>query len=262
MLNAIIVEDERNTQELLKSYLEEYCEDVAVLAMAQGVKTAIAAIEAHKPDLVFLDIELMDGDGFQVLEHFGTVPFDVIFTTAYNQYALRAFKFSATDYLLKPIDIEELQEAVKRVAEKRDTLKKAQSEGALGLDNVHLQALVQNLRGAATSTFRKIVLPTNNGFTVCEPSDIVRCEADRNYTYIFLKDKRKILVSKTIKEYEEMLEDHDFFRIHQSHLINLHYLKNYIRGRGGAVELTDGTVIDVAARKKADFMRRLSLSEE
>lgn len=255
MLSAIIIEDERNTRELLKSYVEEYCEGVNIVAMEGSVKQGIAAIEAHKPALIFLDIELSDGDGFQVLEHFGHISFDVIFTTAYNQYALRAFKFSATDYLLKPVDIEELQEAVKRVVEKHK-----QQDTAAPVSNENLHVLLQNLR-ANTSTFRKIVLPTNTGFTVVEPTDIIRCEADRNYTYIFLADKRKILVSKTIKEYEEMLEQHDFFRIHQSHLINLHFLKNYIRGRGGAVELTDGTVIDVAARKKADFLRRLSLSD-
>ena len=255
MLSAIIIEDERNTRELLKSYVEEDCEGVSVVAMEGSVEKGVAAIEAHKPDLVFLDIELSDGDGFQVLEHFPSISFDVIFTTAYNQYALRAFKFAATDYLLKPVDIEELQAAVKRVVDKRQ-----QQEAAPAGGNENLNILLQNLRNSS-STFRKIVLPTNTGFTVVEPADIVRCEADRNYTYIFLADKRKILVSKTIKEYEEMLEPYDFFRIHQSHLINLHFLKNYIRGRGGAVELTDGTVIDVAARKKADFMRRLSLSD-
>lgn len=265
MLKAIIVEDERNTQELLKSYLEEFCEGVSVVAMAAGVKSAVAAINEHHPDLLFLDIELSDGDGFQVLEHYAAenpdsaTRFDVIFTTAYNQYALKAFKFAATDYLLKPLDIEELQEAVKRVVEKRAE-KPAEGLGLPGMDAQQLQLLLQSLRTKQT-TFKKIVLPTSQGFTVVEPHDIVRCEADRNYTYIFLKEGRKILVSKTIKEYEEMLEDYDFFRIHQSHLINLHFLKNYIRGRGGAVELTDGTVLDVSARKKADFMRRLSLAD-
>jgi two-component system LytT family response regulator len=269
MLKSIIVEDERNTQELLKSYIEEYCEGVEVVAMAMGVQEAIRAIEAHTPDLVFLDIELSDGDGFQVLEHFDAIPFDVIFTTAYNQYAIRAFKFSATDYLLKPLDIEELQAAVQKVHDKRkptktDAATPANEEGvqeAIGLDRLHLQTLIQNLHQAQQQRFRKIVLPTTNGFTVVEPHDIVRCEADRNYTYIFLKDGRRVLVSRTIKDYEEMLEGFDFFRIHQSHLINLQYLKNYIRGRGGSVELTDGTMLDVAARKKADFMRRLSLEE-
>lgn len=267
MLKAIIVEDERNTQELLKSYLEEFCEGVSVVGMAAGVKTAIAAIDEHQPDLIFLDIELSDGDGFQVLEHYTAAApdaaprFDVIFTTAYNQYALKAFKFAATDYLLKPIDIEELQEAVRRVTEKRATKPSAVDSALAGIDAQQLQVLLHSLRNKQTS-FKKIVLPTSQGFTIVEPNDIVRCEADRNYTYIFLKEGRRILVSKTIKEYEEMLEEHDFFRIHQSHLINLHFLKNYIRGRGGAVELTDGTVLDVAARKKSDFLRRLSLSED
>jgi len=252
-ISALIVEDEANSQALLKDLLEQYCEAVQVVAIAGGVQEALNALTEYHPQLVFLDIELPDGDGFQVLEHAPSLDFEVIFTTAYNQYAMRAFKFSATDYLLKPIDIEELMEAVKRAVEK------IQSETPVDTSS-QIEALLKNMREPQPK-LKRIVLPTSNGFTVVEPENIIRCESDRNYTFIFLKDGRKILVSRTIKEYEEMLEEHDFFRIHQSHLINLKYLKNYTRGRGGYVELTDGSTLDVSARRKSEFLKRMAAGE-
>lgn len=248
MIRAVIVEDEKNSQDLLKELVEQYCESISVVAIAGNVTQALKALKTHQPDLIFLDIELPDGDGFQVLENSENLNFDVIFTTAYNQYAMRAFKFSATDYLLKPVDIEELQEATKRVVEKQKDKKDSSDK---------ITALLQNIRNLNTP-FKKIVLPTSNGFTVVDPSEIIRCESDRNYTFIFLTDGRKILVSRTIKEYDEMLRDYNFFRIHQSHLINLSFLKNYTRGRGGYVELKDGTILDVSARKKSEFLKRMS----
>ncbi|MEM6263428.1 MAG: LytTR family DNA-binding domain-containing protein [Bacteroidota bacterium] len=251
MLKAIIVEDELNSQELLKEIVSQFTEGVEVVDTAQGVKEALTAIETHQPDLLLLDIELSDGDGFQVLENVPEINFDVIFTTAYDQYAIRAFKFAATDYLLKPVDIEEFQAAIKRVVDKRNN----EGEEEPSYDNV--RELVKNIRNLQ-QPFNRIVLPTTHGFTVVDPKDIVRCESDRNYTFIHLNDKRKILVSRTIKEYEEMLTPYNFFRIHQSHLINLAYLKNYTRGRGGYVELTDGSNIDVSARRKTDFLKRLA----
>lgn len=251
MIKALIVEDEKNSQELLKDLIEQYCEGVEVVAIAGSVASALQAIEDHKPDLVFQDIELPDGDGFQVLEKASPLDFEVIFTTAYDQYAMRAFKFAATDYLLKPIDIDELTAAVKRVVEKHE-------EGTPSPPNQeNISTLLQNIRNLQ-QPFRRIVLPTSNGFTVVDPKDIIRCESDRNYTFIFLNDGRKILVSRTIKEYDEMLEDFNFFRIHQSHLINLNYLKNYTRGRGGYVELTNGTTLDVSARRKSEFLKRMA----
>ncbi|MDX1909172.1 MAG: LytTR family DNA-binding domain-containing protein [Bacteroidia bacterium] len=253
MLKAVIVEDEKNSQELLRQLIVEYCPGVTVAAIAGSVAEALEAIRTHKPDLLLLDIELPDGDGFQVLEKWENKDFDVIFTTAYDQYAMRAFKFSAADYLLKPVDIEEFREAVNKVVEKR------QSQPVQTDQSQKLEALLQNIRTAQQQPLKRIVLPTSNGFTVVNPDVILRCESDRNYTFIFLTDGRRILVSRTIKEYEEMLEDYNFFRVHQSHLINLNYLKNYIRGRGGYVELTDGTTVEVSARRKADFLRRMSI---
>jgi two-component system LytT family response regulator len=250
MLKALIVEDELNSQELLKAIIDESCDGVQVVAMAQGVAEALEKIKANKPDILLLDIELSDGDGFQVLEQAGDIDFDVIFTTAYDQYAIKAFKFAATDYILKPVDFEELQEAIKRIVDKRSNPEQAPS-------NEQIQALINNIRNIR-QPFKRIVLPTSNGFTVVDPKDIIRCESDRNYTFIFLTDGRKILVSRTIKEYEEMLRDYNFFRIHQSHLINLAFLKNYTRGRGGYVELTNGATLDVSARRKTDFLKRLA----
>ena len=224
-----------------------YCEGVEVVSIAGGVAEALKALKEHQPQLVFLDIELPDGDGFQVLEKAPELNFEVIFTTAYNQYAMRAFKFSATDYLLKPIDIEELPAPRHPQTGKNDAASR-------------IEALLQNMREPQPK-LKRIVLPTSNGFTVVSPENIIRCESDRNYTFIFLKDGRKILVSRTIKEYEEMLENHDFFRIHQSHLINLRYLNNYTLGRGGYVELTDGSTLDVSARRKSDFLKRMAAGE-
>ncbi|MEL6589114.1 MAG: LytTR family DNA-binding domain-containing protein [Bacteroidota bacterium] len=252
MVRAVIVEDEKNSQELLKELITEYCEGIEVVDIAGNVAEALEALEVNKPDLIFLDIELPDGDGFQVLEQAKELNFDVIFTTAYDQYAMRAFKFSATDYLLKPVDIEELQAATARVVEKQS---KEEESGEGQSDKI--EALIRNIRNMQ-QPFKRIVLPTTNGFTVVNPDDIIRCESDRNYTFIFLMDGRKILVSRTIKEYDEMLSDYNFFRIHQSHLINLKYLKNYTRGRGGYVELTDGSTLDVSARRKSEFLKRMS----
>ncbi|MEL6251100.1 MAG: LytTR family DNA-binding domain-containing protein [Bacteroidota bacterium] len=250
MVKAVIVEDEKNSQELLKELISEYCEGVEVVAIAGNVAEGLAALKEHKPNLLFLDIELPDGDGFQILENAEKLDFDVIFTTAYDQYAMKAFKFAATDYLLKPVDIDELQSAVERVTEK-------QKEEDTSDKSEQLSALIANVRNMG-KPFKRIVLPTSNGFTVVNPEDIIRCESDRNYTFIFLNDKRRILVSRTIKEYDEMLRDFNFFRIHQSHLINLAYLKNYTRGRGGYVELTDGTTLDVSARRKSEFLKRMA----
>lgn len=251
MIKAVIVEDEKNSQELLKELITEYCDGVEVVAIAGNVADGLAALKEHSPQLLFLDIELPDGDGFQVLEKVEKLDFDVIFTTAYDQYAMKAFKFAATDYLLKPVDIDELQAATDRVVAKQNSSEETdQSE--------KIEALIKNIRNIQ-QPFKRIVLPTSNGFTVVNPEDILRCESDRNYTFIFLMDKRKILVSRTIKEYDEMLRDYNFFRIHQSHLINLKYLKNYTRGRGGYVELTDGTTLDVSARRKSEFLKRMSI---
>ncbi|WNJ16835.1 LytTR family DNA-binding domain-containing protein [Pontibacter sp. G13] len=250
MLKAVIVEDEKNSQELLKEMVTEYCEGVEIIDIAGNVRNGVDALNSYKPDLVFLDIELPDGDGFQVLEKTEHSNFEVIFTTAYDQYAMKAFKFSATDYLLKPVDIDELQDAVARVVEKRTSDEPVdQSE--------KIAALIENIR-SMNKPLKRIVLPTTHGFTVVNPDDILRCESDRNYTFIFLTDKRRILVSRTIKEYDEMLRDYNFFRIHQSHLINLKYLKNYTRGRGGYVELTDGSQLDVSARRKSEFLKRMA----
>ncbi|MCI4667138.1 MAG: LytTR family DNA-binding domain-containing protein [Bacteroidia bacterium] len=251
MIKALLVEDEKNSQELISGLINEYCEGVEVAGIAGSVAEALKKIEELQPELLFLDIELPDGDGFQVLEKTAIKDFEVIFITAYDQYATKAFKFSATDYLLKPVDIDELQEAVKRVLDKRASTPKEEQQA-------RLEALIANLKHLQ-QPLKRIVLPTSNGFTVVNPDDIIRCESDRNYTFIFLKDGRKILVSRTIKEYDEMLSDYNFFRIHQSHLINLGYLKNYTRGRGGYVELTDGSVLDVSARRKSEFLKRMSV---
>jgi len=248
-LRALIVEDEKNSRDLLKELVEMYCEDIKVVALAGSVNEGVKAIDKQKPNLVFLDIELPGADGFQLLERRQPGNFEVIFTTAYDQYAIRAFKFSAIDYLLKPIDIEELQTAVQRAAEKISQDKQTSS--------VNLETLLQHIR--TPKKLNRIILPSTQGFIVTNPEEILRCESDRNYTTFYFTTGKKLLVSRTIKDYEEMLSEYNFFRIHQSHLINLNYLKSYTRGRGGYVEMNDGTVLDVSARRKNDFLKRLSV---
>ena len=245
MLNCIIVDDELKSRESLKILIEDFCEGVAVKALSQNVKEAIEAIETHKPDVVFLDIQLQRETGFDLLSQLKNVDFEVIFTTAFSEYAIKAFKYSAIDYLLKPIDIEELKLSLAKV-EKR----KGQAIGD------RLQQLLQNLR-AVTSDNYKLALPTADGLVFVKVSEILYCEASSNYTEIFLSDNRKYVVSRTLKEYEDMLAEQNFYRIHHSYLINLNEIKKYVRGEGGYVIMNNDKSLDVSKRKKEGFLSRI-----
>ncbi|HMG94460.1 MAG TPA: LytTR family DNA-binding domain-containing protein [Chryseolinea sp.] len=245
MLNCIIVDDELKSRESLKILIEDFCEGVTVKALSQNVKEAIEAIDIHKPDVVFLDIQLQRETGFDLLSQLKNVDFEVIFTTAFSEYAIKAFKYSAIDYLLKPIDIEELKLALTKV-EKR----KGQAIGD------RLQQLLQNLR-AGTSDNYKLALPTADGLVFVKVSEILYCEASSNYTEIFLTDNRKYVVSRTLKEYEDMLAEQNFYRIHHSYLINLNEIKKYVRGEGGYVIMNNDKSLDVSKRKKEGFLSRI-----
>lgn len=245
MINCIIVDDEPKSRESLKILLEDFCQNAVVKALCQDVAEAVDAIQMHKPDVVFLDIHLQRETGFDLLTRLNDVNFEVIFTTAYSEYAIKAFKFSAIDYLLKPIDIEELKRALAKV-EKRmnDTI------------SDRLKQLIQNLKAPSTENY-KLALPTSDGLVFVKVNDILYCEASSNYTLIFTFDGKKHVVSRTLKEYEDMLSEHNFFRIHNSYLINLNAIKKYVRGEGGYVVMANDQSLDVSKRKKEAFLLKI-----
>jgi len=248
MIKTIIVEDEEKARSNLMQILGEYCKDVEVVDAQDNVQSGIKSIKHHKPDLLFLDVHMQGETGFDLLEQLGKINFEIIFTTAHNEYAVKAFKFSAIDYLLKPIDIDELVNAVQKASDKieQDTTKQ------------RYELIVENLQGQK-STFNKIALPTAEGLVFVQVSDIIRCESEDNYTHFFLLNGERILVSKTIKYFEELLTDQDFFRIHQSHLININHIKEYHKGEGGYAVMSDASSVIVSRRKKEAFLAKLSI---
>ncbi len=242
-LKVVIVEDEKNSREGLRNLIEEFCTGTEVKGMASSVDEGIALIQAEKPDLVMLDIEMQTATGFDLLEKLGEVNFDVIFTTAYEQYAIKAIKFSAIDYLLKPIDVNELIQAVDRVKVKRNSHS----------SNQQVELLLKNLRLENPKT-HKITLSTSEGMVFIPVTDIIRCEAQGAYTTFYLKENKKILVSKNLKEYESLLHDYNFFRIHNSHLINLGEVERYIKSDGGYVVMKDGSQVAISNTRKDEFL--------
>ena len=246
MITALIVDDEKNSCETLQFLLTDCCPDVSVVKYCQTIDEAVKAVELHHPDVVFLDINMKGENGFDLLERVKTIDFEIIFTTAFSEYAIKAFKFSAIDYLLKPIDVDELRAAVERVIKR----KKAEAP-------TRYEYLRQNLKMSDGQHF-KLALPTSEGLTFIKISDIIYCEADSNYTTFFLTDGKKIIVSHTLKEYEEILSDYRFFRIHHSYLVNLDAIKQYVRGDGGHVVMINGAALDVAKRRKEQFLKASS----
>ena len=247
MLRAIIVDDEENGRETLLYSLKEVCPDVEVISMADSVETGLQAIKDHGPELLFLDIEMPSGSGFDLLQQIPNIDFDIIFTTAYDQYAIKAFKFSATDYLLKPVNMDELKSAVDMVKNNKVTKETFKQ----------YEILKENLEEKDNS-FHRLALPTSDGLDFIELKNIIRCAADGNYTLFYLTNGKKIIVGKTLKEYDELLSDHNFFRTHKSHLINLEFMTKYVKGIGGYVIMSDGSEVEVAKRRKESFMERLS----
>jgi two-component system LytT family response regulator len=248
MIRVIILDDEIKSIESLKILLQDFCEGVEIKAVCQNVAEAEEAIHKFNPDLVFIDIQLQRETGFDLLDKIKNTPFEVIFTTAYSEYAIKAFKFSAIDYLLKPIDIQELQIALKKV-EKRMMNK---------TDDVadRLRELLQNMRVGASENY-KLALPTSDGLTFVKISEILYCEASGNYTEITLINNKKYVVSRTLKEYDDLLSEQNFFRIHHSYLINLNEIKKYVRGEGGHVIMNNDKLLDVSKRKKEGFLSRI-----
>lgn len=247
MISAIIVDDEQKGRESLKLLINEYCPKVEILALCSNVADAYNSIIKLDPDLVFLDIQMKEETGFDLLKKFEKVNFEVIITTAHSNYAISAIKYSAIDYLLKPIDITELQEAVSRVEEKRSTPDILQRLGNL----------IENVKVSSVEEY-KLAIPSSDGLMFIKAADIVFCEAEGNYTNFNLKNGKRYIVSKTLKEYENILSHHQFFRIHHSYLVNLKEIVKYTRGEGGYVTMSNGTNLDVSKRKKESFLERIS----
>ncbi|MFT3980117.1 MAG: LytTR family DNA-binding domain-containing protein [Ferruginibacter sp.] len=243
MITAIIIDDEAKGRLALKEKLKSYCPDVELLAEASGGEQGMAAIETFKPQVVFLDIEMPGMSGFEMLQQLPTHDFHLIFTTAYDQYAIKAIKYAAFDYLLKPIDISELQQAVKKISSARVTQLQKQLE------------LLKDNTGQVKKPFHKIAIPTLEGLLFYNIDDIICLEANSNYSNLHFSNRQKIVASKTLKEFEEMLPADIFFRPHHSWLINLSFVKRYIRGDGGQVEMQNGMYIEVSRRKKEAFLQ-------
>lgn len=237
MIRAIIVDDEPFSNELIRKTVEVYCPNVTVVATADSVKTGVAAINEHEPDLVLLDIKMPDGSGFDLIKHFNKPDFKVIFISGYMEYAIKGYKFGAIDYLIKPIDKEALALAINRA----DDLIRFE-------EKLKFKAMEENLK--TLNKTDKILLKTSDQVHLINTSDIIRIEADGNYCTFFILDGRKILVSRPIREYEEALIDKGFHRIHKSHIININKLSYFDKLDGGEVKMVDGSVVPVASRKK------------
>ena len=243
-LKAIIVDDEPYCCEALATLLEDIPE-VQVEAIAHNGVDALNAIKKYSPDIVFLDVEMPKMNGFEMLEQLPSVNFEIIFTTSYDQYALKAIRFSAIDYLLKPVDSEELERAVKKVIQRTEKPIAQQ-----------LEILMQRIHQPATP-INKIAMPTMEGLQMIPVESIISCESDSNYTILKLKDNKKIIVSRTLKDIEDLLEEHSFVRVHRCYLANLNEVEKYVKGEGGYLVMSDGTNIDVARNKKELLLKKL-----
>lgn len=249
-MRAIIVDDEVTSSEVLEKLIKHYLPQLEVVATCSKPADALKQIPALRPDLVFLDIEMPEMNGFELLEKLPSVQFDIIFTTAHSQYGIKAIQFSAIDYLLKPIDTDELMSAFGRVVEHRNFSNPFEKIKLL-LENIQL---FNN-----NNPFARIALPTTDGLKFINAADIVRCMSTNNYTYIFLNTGERILVSKTLKEMESMLSAPSFCRVHNSHLINLKYVSKLIKGDSNLLIMSDNTEVEVSRRKKEELIRTLNL---
>lgn len=247
MIRALIIDDEKDARYLLKNLLQQkYGHLITVVDEADDVDTGINSIKQHRPDLVFLDIKMPQGTGFDLLEKLDKVDFEVIFITAYDNFAVKAFRFSAFGYLLKPIKSADLDDTIGRLQNYMELLKQ-------GTDK-RLKVLIESF--GDDKKVRKIVVSNMEGFKVIELDSVLRLEGDRNYTHFIIAGKNRITTSRTLVDYEELLNEYGFFRIHQSTLINLRHVTGYIKGDGGTVEMTDGKSFQVARNRKQHFLQR------
>jgi two-component system LytT family response regulator len=243
-ITAILIDDEKSGRENLSGLLREHCPQVRLMGEAISVESAIPLIEKLQPQLVFLDIEMPGANGFKLLEHFRDFSFEVIFVTAYDNYAIKAIRFSAADYILKPINLNELKDAVEKVA----------ARIASKTENKQLKQLFYNVKHPQNP---KIGLPTNDRIEFVEVKNIIRCQGESNYTHLFFANRKPLLVAKTLIEFEELLQEHGFIRVHKTHLVNLSHVTAYIRNDGGRIVLSNGDEVAVSRRRKEFVNERL-----
>jgi len=248
-IKSIIVDDEKHGRENLSGILRQYCPDVDLLGDADSVDTAVLLIQKYNPDLVFLDIEMPKANGFQLLEHFKDFRFEVIFVTAYDNFAIKAIRFSAADYILKPININILQVAVDKV-----TIRIQQKQ-----ENLRLKQLVYNISQPGNP---RIGLPTADRIEFVEVHKIIRCQGEGNYTHIYFEGNRHLLVAKTLVEFEDLLHEFSFIRVHKTHLVNLKYVVTYLKTGGGILQLSSGETVAVSRRRKEEVQRMLKMKPE
>jgi two-component system LytT family response regulator len=246
MINAIIIDDEVSGLESLQLAIEKYCPDVMIKAVYNKPQEGLDGIRQIKPDLVFLDIQMPQMSGFDLLLQVSPVMFEVIFVTAHDQYAIKAIKFSALDYLLKPVDVDELIHAVKKVNERHKNKSNSYQYQSV-LNNIQLKS----------GSVEKLAVPSSEGLDFFNTQDIIYCKADGSYTTIMLKNKQHVLVCKSLIDFENLLEVSGFCRVHHSYLINLSHVKKYIKGDGGYVILTDDHNVGISRRKKEEFLALL-----
>ena len=241
MMKAVVIDDEKDSREILANYITKYCPDVTVCGYGESVSTGLDAIKKHQPDIVFLDIEMPYGNGFDLLEKCTDFTFETVFVTAFDNYAIQALNQSAAYYLLKPIDIEELLRAIEKIRTERQTENYTQ----------HAKVLLNNINGEAQ---QKIMLPTMEGFEIVSIHSILYCEAVDNFTRFFFENSQPLLICRTLKYFEEILRSHRFFRIHRSYLINPNYVIRYSKGKGGYVTMKNNQELEISANKKKEFI--------
>ncbi|MFK7951235.1 MAG: LytR/AlgR family response regulator transcription factor [Ekhidna sp.] len=244
-MRIVLIDDDTTVRENLKTLLSIYAKDCQVIAEANGVKAGIECLKKNKPDLLLLDVEMQDGTGFDLLSIYGKLDFNVVFVTGHNAYAIKAFKYSAIDYILKPVDPEELKTAIE----------KARKSPNVEEQNLAVSNLVENKEKPDGD--KKVILKDTETVYLVSTKEIIRCESETNYTKFFLVDGRKLTISKTLKEYDQLFENQSFFRTHQSHLINLLHFDRYEKKEGGSVHMKDGSTVPVAIRKKEPLMQAL-----
>ncbi len=242
MLRAVIIDDEENGRISLREKLKNYCPDVQLVGEAADAAKGLELIDREDPDIVFLDIEMPGMDGFEMLEQVPDRVFHLIFTTAHSQYGIDAVKSGAFDYLLKPVDIEELRESIEKIKKRQQRHAELPEE------------IVPSIKPVRPNS-RKITIPTMEGLVFITMDDIIHVEAQDNYTVFHLTNQPKLTVSKTLKEFEDLLPPDRFYRVHNSHIVNLNFVRKYFKGKGGRIEMENGNVVEVSRRKKDEFLR-------
>jgi two-component system, LytTR family, response regulator len=245
MLRAILIDDDQSNLSALSEKLLKHCPQVQIIGRCDNAEEGIKAIESGKPDLVFLDIEMPVMNGFLLLQQLTYRNFELIFVTAYDHYAIKAIKYSALDYLVKPVEIDDLKAAVTKAEINRNSR----------TSQLQMELLLEHLNNKQP---KRITIPTSDGLRFINIEDIVYLEASNNYTNIYLATNQKLLVSRTLKDFEDILPSDTFLRIHHSTVINKYYVEKYIRGEGGQVVMRHGNVLDVSKRKKSEFLQAIS----